>query len=215
MEWLLSKSDAALEIVLRSAGQPNERSGVNILRAKRRLEELCQPSFVSEWRYRLKWVKLRLLLELLVGTLDKAIEVFRRFLEREIVGSLHHESLSVAFLVTVYHYTTTLRNAASPSILRGLVRESLDDYPNNSVVIGLFLECEKGESVWGRVRAMTGENSSDGLGEKSVARRLIEVWVAQWEEGRWLGEVERVRAGLEAAVTSDRYYAVAQVDALD
>lgn len=49
-----------------------------------------------------------------------------------------------------------------------------------------------------------GENAPGTLQDKSVARRLIEVWIANWEEGRWLGEVERVRAGLEAAVTSDR-----------
>ncbi|KAL5534334.1 hypothetical protein ACEPAG_796 [Sanghuangporus baumii] len=203
MEWLLSKNDAALEIILRSAGQPNERSGINILRAKRRLEEFCQQTVVSEWRCRLKWIKLRVLLECLVGTLDTAIEVIQKYLATETPGTLRHESLTVVSLLMVYHHTVTLHNPAPPSLLRGLVREALEDYPSNSIVIGLFLECEKGESVWGRVRTMTSEKPSGALQEKSVARRLIEVWIAQWE-GRWLGEVERVRAGLEAAVTSDR-----------
>ncbi|KAL5519041.1 hypothetical protein ACEPAH_724 [Sanghuangporus vaninii] len=204
MEWLLSKNDAALEIVLRSAGQPNERSGINILRAKRRLEELCQQSVVSEWRYRLKWIKLRVLLEFLVGSLDIAIEVIQKYLATEGPRTLCHESLTVVSLLMVYHYTVTLRNSAPPSVLRGLVREALEEYPSNSIVIGLFLECEKGESVWGRVRTMMGEKPSGSLQEKPIARRLIEVWIAQWEEGRWLGEIERVRAGLETAVTSDR-----------
>ncbi|KAL5535434.1 hypothetical protein ACEPAF_3528 [Sanghuangporus sanghuang] len=204
MEWLLSKNDAALEIVLRSAGQPNERSGINILRAKRRLEELCQQSVVSEWRYRLKWIKLRVLLEFLVGTLDTVIEVIQKYLATEAPRTLRHESLIVVSLLMVYHHTVTLRSPAPPSVLRGLVREALEEYPSNSIVVDLFLECEKGESVWGRVRTMMSEKPSGSLQEKSIARRLIEVWVAQWEERRWLGEVERVRAGLETAVTSDR-----------
>ena len=40
--------------------------------------------------------------------------------------------------------------------------------------------------------------------EKSVVRRIFDVWIGNWEEGRWLGEVERIRAGLEAAINSDR-----------
>ncbi|KAL5495358.1 hypothetical protein ACEPAI_821 [Sanghuangporus weigelae] len=204
MEWLLSKNDAALGIVLRSAGQPNERSDINVLRSKRRLEELCQQNVVPKWRHRLKWIKLRVLLECLVGTLDTTIEVMQKYLATETPRTLRHESMTVVSLLMVYHHTVTLHNPAPPSILRGLVREALEDYPSNSIVIGLFLECEKGESVWGRVRTMMSEKPSGALREKSVARRLIEVWIAQWEEGRWLGEVERVRAGLEAAVTSDR-----------
>ncbi|EJD04053.1 DUF1740-domain-containing protein [Fomitiporia mediterranea MF3/22] len=204
LEWLLSKDDAALEVVLRSAGQEGGRTGVHILRAKRRLEELCQPDSTSEWRFRLRWMKLRILLELLVGTLDSAVAVVTQFLAYQANGSLQHESLTVARLLMLYHHTVTLHNPAPPAILRDRVQEALGVYPSNSIVVGLFLECEKGEGVWGRVRGLLSESVPGTLQEKSVGRRLIEVWIAKWEEGRWLGEVERTRAGLEAAIKSDR-----------
>ncbi|THH06938.1 hypothetical protein EW145_g3737 [Phellinidium pouzarii] len=204
LEWLLSQNDVALELILRGAGQPGEQTGVHILRAKRRLEEICQQENTSKWRLRLNWIKLRLLLELLTGTIEAAIAIVKRFQRKEERGELEHESLTVASLLMIYHHTVTLRNSASPALLRGLVHEALEVYPSNSVVLGLFLECEKGEGVWGRVRALMGEKTGGMLQEKSIARRLTEVWIANWEEGRWLGEVERVRSGLESAVACDR-----------
>ena len=59
----------------------------------------------------------------------------------------------------------------------------------------MFLEAEKGQAIWGRVRAMLGETAADGSGkEKGVARRVAEVWVAGWEKGRWEAEAERMIA---------------------
>ncbi|KAH8120222.1 DUF1740-domain-containing protein [Phellopilus nigrolimitatus] len=204
LEWLLSRSDAALEVVLRAAGQPSEQTSVHILRAKGRLEEVCREGSTPEWRFRLRWIKLRILLELLTGTLDSAVAVMQRLQVNEAEGKFSHESLTVASLLMVYHHTVTLRNRAPPAVLRGLVHKALEVYPSNSIVLGLFLECEKGEGVWGRVRALLSENATVSLQEKSLARRLNEIWIATWEEGRWLGEIERVRAGLEAAVICDR-----------
>ncbi|KAJ7900210.1 NRDE-2, necessary for RNA interference-domain-containing protein [Mycena olivaceomarginata] len=74
-------------------------------------------------------------------------------------------------------------------------------YPSNSVVLGLFLEAEKGQGVWGKVRALLGEGASV---EKDVLRRVEEVWVAGWDKSRWEAEVERTRSGLAAAVDSER-----------
>lgn len=205
LEWLLFQNDAALELILRGADQSGERTSVNILRAKRRLEEICQQKSTSEWKLRLNWIKLRILLELLTGTLEATIATVKRFQANEERDELERESLTVASLLMIYHHTVTLHNHASPALLRKLVYEGLEVYPSNSVILGLFLECEKGEGVWGRVRALMGEKAEGMLQGKSVARRLIEVWIANWEEGRWLGEVERVRAGLEAAVACDRF----------
>lgn len=209
LEWLLSKRTAALQVVLCAGGVPRdslsaEVSSVQILRARSGLEERCQQRVIPEWKFRLKWIKLRILLELLVGTFEAATGVAERHLGSEEGGNIQHESLTVASLIVFYHHTVTLRNNAPPAVLRELVQKALDVYPSNTVVLGLFLECEKGEGVWGRVRALMSEFPPGALQDKSVVRRLFEVWVANWEEGRWSGEVERVRAGLEAAVVSDR-----------
>ncbi|KAF9015505.1 NRDE-2, necessary for RNA interference-domain-containing protein [Cyathus striatus] len=85
------------------------------------------------------------------------------------------------------------------NILRERVERGLEEYPSNSVILGIFLEGEKGEGVWGRVRGILG-----GGEMKDVARRVEEVWIAGWEKGRWMGEVERTRSGLAAAVETER-----------
>ncbi|KAI5123567.1 hypothetical protein M0805_003385 [Coniferiporia weirii] len=204
LEWLLSQSDAALKVILRATGQSDERIGMQILRARHWLENVCREDITPEWKFRLKWIKLRILFELITGTLETTIAIGEGLQAKEAEGGLHHESLTVASLLMVYHHTVTLHNHAPPALLRALVRKALEIYPSNSIVLGLFLECEKGEGIWGRVRALMNENGPWTLQEKSLARRLSDMWIANWEEGRWFGEVERVRAGLEAAVSCGR-----------
>lgn len=79
-------------------------------------------------------------------------------------------------------------------------------YPSNTFILGIFLEAQKGQGIWGRVRAILGESATDtGMREKSLARRVAEVWMAGWEKGRWEAEQERTRGGLSAAVQSERW----------
>lgn len=203
LHWLRSQGTRALKYILAAADQSEEASSVNILRAKHRIQERIQASF-SEWSICLKWIKLRTLLELLTSSLDEAIRVGTDLLATFVEGQVQHESLSMALLLLVYDHTVTLRNHAPPSLLQGLVREALNTYPSNSLILGLFLECEKGQGVWGRVRELLAADSHDTIREKTVSRRIMDAWVAKWEKGRWASEVERVRAGLEAAVVSDR-----------
>lgn len=203
LNWLLSNSAQALKLILKAADQPNESSNVTTLRAKNKLEERIQTS-ASDWNICIKWIKLRVLLELLTGSLDAAIGIGARYMAAHVEGQLQHESLTMAILLLIYDHTVTLRNHAPPSALQELVHRALDIYPANSLVLGLFLECEKGQGVWGRVRELLVATSQESLAEKSVSRRIMDVWIANWEEGRWLGELERARAGLEAAVTCDR-----------
>jgi len=100
----------------------------------------------------------------------------------------------------------TLRNPTPPSLLRDRLEKSIDVYPSNTVILGMFLEAEKGQAVWGRVRGLLGETTTDGLRkDKDVLRRAAEVWMASWEKGRWEAEKERTRSGLAAAVENERY----------
>lgn len=106
----------------------------------------------------------------------------------------------------IYHHGVTLRNPTPPALLRERVEKAVDAYPSNTVILGMFLEAEKGRGVWGGVRALLGETTADGIGkDKDVPRRVAEVWVAGWEKGRWEAEKERTRSGLVAAVDNERY----------
>ena len=86
-----------------------------------------------------------------------------------------------------------------PAILRNGVQKSVKVYPENTILLALFLESEKGQGVWGRVRSLLDED----LQENGITRMMWEVWGEGWEFGRW--EPERVRAKLERAVSSERY----------
>lgn len=198
LQWVSGCEDDALDVILRSTGQRDGRNTIVVLRAKRHLEE--HVAEVTNWRAKLRICKLRILLELLTGTLQSAIEVGRQHLSTVNRSGALHEGLTVGILVMVFHYTKTMRNYAAPRVLRELAQEAIQLYPDDTIVIGIFLESEKGEAVWGRVRRVLGDRGQP----KSVVRRVFEVWVAGWDIGRWEGEIEGVRAALEDAVTSDK-----------
>lgn len=205
MEWLAGKPDDALAVVLRAAGVEG-RSSVVILRAKRNLDDAVKTVEASNgssvpWKEQEGWIKLRALLEILAGgTPRRALTVFDEHLSTLEKGPAH-ESLLVACLLMLYQYGTVLKNPMPPEVLRERVEAALQEYPSNSVVLCLFLEGEKGQGVWGRVRGILGESGGQA---KDVARRVQEVWIASWERGRWEGEIERTRSGLAAAVEHER-----------
>ncbi|KAF9022470.1 hypothetical protein BDZ89DRAFT_1102857 [Hymenopellis radicata] len=195
-EWLAKQSQAATLVIMKAAGAEGT-SGVALLRGKRMLEENFRRRDV-EWKDREAWVKLRALLGLLnSGDIAQALSVFDAFH----VDGVAEESLTVAALLFIYRHGVVLKNAMPPAILRERAAKALKMYPSNSVVLELFLEGEKGQGVWGRVRESLG--GKDDV-EKDLSRRLHEVWVGQWQVGRWESEVERIRSGLAAAVQSER-----------
>ncbi|KAJ7487463.1 NRDE-2, necessary for RNA interference-domain-containing protein [Mycena galericulata] len=199
MEWLAGRTEAALRVILRSAGLEGS-GGVVLLRAKRNLDD--NANAVGDGAVCEPWIKLRALIELLTNNGPAALQVFDDHLLTHKAGSTQHERLMVGQLLMLYRHATVLKNPTPPALLRGRVEESLKLYPSNSVLLGLFLEGEKGQGVWGKVRAMLGENA--GGTEKDVLRRIQEVWIAGWDKGRWEAEVERTRSGLVAALDSER-----------
>ncbi|KAL6310050.1 DUF1740-domain-containing protein [Sparassis latifolia] len=203
-EWLARKPDATLLVIVRSAGAEGT-SGIAILRAKRQLDGLLGQVSGAQWKEREAWIKLRALLELLTASVPSALAVLDGHLGALEVGSAAHESLTVATLALLYYHGTVLRNPMPPVLLRQRTESAIETYPSNTVVLGMFLEAEKGQGIWGRVRAMLGESTVDGVSkEKDVARRVAEVWVSGWDKGRWEAEQERTRGGLSAAVQDDR-----------
>ncbi|KAJ6604525.1 NRDE-2, necessary for RNA interference-domain-containing protein [Mycena vulgaris] len=198
MEWLAGETDAALKVVLRCAGVEGS-GGVVLLRAKRNLDDNVSS---AEGKAREPWVKLRALMELLTSNgPDRALQIFDTHLSAQKVGSAQHERLLVAELLMLYRHGAVLKNPTPPALLRERVETGVQLYPSNSVLLGLFLEGEKGQGVWGKVRAILGES---GGTEKGVLRRVEEVWIAGWDKGRWEAEVERTRSGLAAAMESER-----------
>ncbi|KAG6911532.1 hypothetical protein DXG01_011834 [Tephrocybe rancida] len=199
MEWLNGGSARALQIVLRSAGVEGQ-GGVATLRCKRGLDDAIKGE--KAWKDREGWIKLRALLELLTGAdVISALQVFDDHLFGERKKGPCRESLLVACLLTIYQYGVLLKNPMAPAVLRQRVDKAMNEYPSNSIILGLVLEGERGQGVWGRVRGMLGES---GAKTKDVGRRVEEVWIAGWERGRWSGEVERTRSGLAGAVESER-----------
>lgn len=210
MEWLSGNSDdAAMSVIRRCSGTEGSGGGGGIatLRAKRSLEEaITQTPATSSWTEREGWVKLRALLELLTSSAEAAL----RFLDTQLggleAGSVEHERLSVAALSLVYAHACILKRPTRQMLLRDRAQRAMEAYPNNTVVLGMFLEGERGQGVWGRVRAILGGGEEKGKEkEKDVARRVAEVWIARWDKSRWEAEQERTRSGLSAAIEHERW----------
>lgn len=200
MEWLDGLDEQALNVILSSVGMETPGTSITILRTKRSLNDMIASTKLSQWKEHEAWIKLRALLDLLTSQdPTAALAIFDEALEKEPCSS---ESLITAALVLLYFHGMILKRPTPPSILRERAGTAVEVYPSNSIILGIFLEAEKGQGIWGRVRTTLG--SSDGR-IKDVARRAEEVWMAGWQQGRWESEVERTRNGLAASVEHERY----------
>lgn len=206
MEWLTGRSDAAHSVIMKSAGVEGN-TGISVLRAKRALEENMRTNSQSSKEHE-AWTKIRALLELLTSSPSAALSILDEQIAGSDPASTAYERLTVVALALLYHHGTTLRNPMPPAVLRDRTNRALEIYPSNSFVLGLFLENERGQGVWGKVREQLGEMIIDGdLKEKDVMRRVIEVWIESgWEHGRWQSEKERVRSGLSNAMQHERCF---------
>ncbi|KAG0696046.1 NRDE-2, necessary for RNA interference-domain-containing protein [Suillus ampliporus] len=201
MEWLSGDQPAALRIVQRSVNIEGT-GGMMVLRVKRSLDDTISCPH-EQWKDREAWIKLRVLVELLTSSSqDVALAIFD---SQPAESAGPRESMMVASLMLLYNHSVILRSPTPPAVLRDRLQIAVDTYPSNSLVLGMFLEAEKGHGIWGRVRAQLGQSTADGGPmEKSISRRITEVWVAGWEKGRWQNEIERTRSGLAAAAESER-----------
>lgn len=223
MEWLADDDNRARAIILRAAGLGADATGaMAILRAKRSLEDRMRSQYsTSEWKEGESWACLRALLEVLTGGtggVEEGMKVLKGYISDRGMEGVLRESAWTRMVLLGWKHATILGRHTKRAALRNMVMHVVADMEHvgrgmNSVVLGIFLEGEKGESVWGRVRALVGEStmvkddakgSSFKSGEKGVARRVWEVWLANWEKGRWEGEKERVRNSLGTGVEEDR-----------
>jgi len=201
MEWLDGGDEQALNVILSSVRMEAPATGITILRTKRSLDDMIASTELSpQWKEYEAWVKLRALLDLLTSQdPTAALAIFDEPLKK---GSCPKESLTTAALVLLYFHGVILKRPTPPSILRERAGTAVEMYQSNSIILGIFLEAEKGQGIWGRVRTTLGSNAGR---IKDVARRAEEIWMAGWQQGRWQSEVERTRNGLAAAVEHERY----------
>ncbi|KAG8811404.1 hypothetical protein FRC17_002464, partial [Serendipita sp. 399] len=89
-----------------------------------------------------------------------------------------------------------------PALLTESVTEAVKLYPDNTILLSLFLECERGQGIWGRVRTLLDDTNPLGSSSRSLSRLAWEIWAEGQGYGPW--EIERVRNKLESALGSPR-----------
>jgi hypothetical protein len=167
------------------------------------LNELFHAS--ADFRDRVGWINLTALLTLLTSK-DPAVAltVYDETIAEDKTctpGGAYHEGLTLASLLLLYRHSVVLKHATKQAFLRERVEGVVEMYPSSSIILGLFLEVERGQGIWGRVRGLLGE--MPGL-TKDISRKVQEIWMTGWERGRWNSEVERTRNGLIGATERDR-----------
>ncbi|GJJ13903.1 hypothetical protein Clacol_008160 [Clathrus columnatus] len=216
MEWLADQDKAAQLVILRSVGILSG-GPTNILKAKRLLEERTVSE--KDWKDREAWICLLALLDILLSPrgLEEAMRRLRRYIEENSLEGVQRESAWVRILLFAWKHSVLLKRQLQRNKLRGFFEEGVIDMERggrmNSVILGTFLESEKGKSVWGRTRALTGESGLSGRNQsgrradaivKGLKRRIWEVWLPGWEQTDWKTEKERIRSSLATAVADPR-----------
>ncbi|KIY45744.1 hypothetical protein FISHEDRAFT_76294 [Fistulina hepatica ATCC 64428] len=197
MEWLDGKPNTALRVVFSAANIEGE-GGIAALRAKRYFADLLDDRTVSlRPKDREAWVTMLALTELLTTRdLQSALKAFDTYMP----GGDAAEGSTVAMLLMIYRHAIILRSPTPPVILRERATAALRLFPGNSIILGLYLESEKGQGVWGRVKSMMDDDKI----EKDVYRRTMEMWAATWDQQRWHFDIERARDSLLTALDQDR-----------
>ncbi|KAF8317311.1 hypothetical protein DL93DRAFT_551181 [Clavulina sp. PMI_390] len=253
MEWLEKQNEAALRVLFAAVNvpfSPELQSGdsrVALLRARKAYDLLLQTSDGAGGSTKASLLFCLSLMELIhtndiPRTLDLISDGFRRILltsslltdpssssdnpaEAEIHRHVLEERISMRSALLLYRYAFVLRNANRPMDIRQSVAEAIKKHPGNTLILGAWLESERGEAVWGRVRAAvadvvlqlqswsggstvsnSGPNDALPAGRSlniSPARWMWAAWVETWERGVW--DSGRVRRLLRQALETPQY----------
>jgi len=205
MEWLAGDDERARSVIFRAAGAGGSGGAMALLRVNRALEEKMRS--VANWKEREAWACLRALLDVLAGgahAIEDGMQILEKYIQEVALDALQRESAWTRMLLLEWKHAAQLRRQVRRGPVRKVVERALREVEEgggiNTIALGVFLEGEKGESVWGRVRALLAESGE----EKSLVRRIWEVWLANWKIGKWEEERERIRTSLGIAVNEDR-----------
>jgi hypothetical protein len=205
MIWLTGRTEKVVGLICRACGlqQQQSYSSLDILRTKRTLDEALAGNNVRSVEGVRAVVRLRFLLELVAGGVEALLSIFDFHLKtiqtlEELLPGARECGITELFLL-LHHHTLQLRRPFSRAKLRQRVCDALELYPNNTFYLALFLECERGESLWGRTWGLISEEHRTDLNDQfahvMINRRLWDIWAVTHRLGSHvlLNEASRLR----------------------
>lgn len=196
--WLQESEQMAIQLLKSALGIDQESKGaMYLLRGRNSLSSLL--SIEREWSIRrVAIVRLQFFFHLDTGTLENAISAFMEVADTQNIPKDTRESLYTWISVTVFRLSQRRGIIVPPPVLSTLVTKALQLFPNNTVLLGLFLECERGQGIWGRIRRFLTEETNGTIVSQRIKRIAWNLWAEGWNYGPW--EPERVRSQLEGAL---------------
>jgi tetratricopeptide (TPR) repeat protein len=202
--WLKGDQNEANQILSRFLDIQGPFTGLNLLRARKNLDGKASLHSIDT----LQWEALtrtRFFLELSATTIQETMPIIDACISTLDRQSPLRESLTMWLCTTIFSISQIPGSMVPPAIVSERVDAALVDYDRNTILLGLFLECERGLGIWGRVRNLLDGHSSVGsmtLTSRGLRRIAWEIWAEDWGYGRW--EPERVRMKFERALTAKR-----------
>jgi len=204
--WLRDEQLQAQTLLTNYLGIQGVLSSLNLLRARKDLDARMSHYKEADKQWE-ACLRLRFFVELASAKMEECISVIDSLLAGPHVSRQTHEAISMWLCLTIFSIARIPGSMTPPTLVRDRVSISLALYPRNTVLLGLFLECERGYGIWGRVRNLLDSGyQSDSIitGEKpSLLRVAFDIWAENWGYGPW--ETERVRNKLENAVNTAGY----------
>lgn len=200
--WFREEQSQAQVLLANYLGIQGALAGLNLLRARKGLDAKLSHYEEADKQWE-ACVRLRFFLELGATTPRECISTIDSLVAENNTSESTHERVSMWLCLTLFSISHLPGAAIPPTLVRGRVSVAVAQYPDNTVLLGLFLECERGYGIWGRVRSLldsSHQSTSSTLDERaSLSRIAWEVWAESWSYGPW--EAERVRNKLEHAVS--------------
>lgn len=204
--WLRDEQVQAQSLLTKYLGIQGVLSGLNLLRARKNLDARMSDYKEADKQWE-AYIRLRFFVELASTKMEDCISVIDSLLARPHVTRQTHEVISMWLCLTIFSIARLPGSMTPPTLVRDRVSISLELYPHNTVFLGLFLECERGYGIWGRVRNLLDSryqsDSAIGGDKISLLRVTWDIWAENWGYGPW--ETERVRNKLENAVNTAGY----------
>ncbi|KAG8824661.1 hypothetical protein FRC18_010478 [Serendipita sp. 400] len=196
--WFQEDENQA-RLLLKRALEIDESSSaaLYLLRGRKKIEDLL--SVIQDTAKKEIILRLQFFFELSICPIHEAIDAFKRsFNEREF--TTRSQELLLSWLCITLHNLAQLRGTiVPPALVERNVAEALKSYPDNTILLGLFLEYERGQGIWGRVRNLLDDAGSS---DKSLNRLAWEIWAEGQSYGPW--EPDRIRNKLESALGTPR-----------
>jgi len=201
--WLNDDQTEARQTLSRFLDIQGAFTGLDLLRARKNLEgrATLNGSYSPQWE---ACTRIKFFLELCATNFQEAIAIIDSCIAELDKQLPSRESLTVWLCTTIFSIAQIAGSMVPPVVISGRINAALAEYSGNTILLGLFLECERGLGIWGRVRNLLDDSSlgSATVVPKALMRVAWEVWAEAWGYGPW--EHERVRMKLERVLSIKR-----------